>query len=109
NSLTNTTSQFALFARTAGRRHEYKSYTMGGALTQRLWDTGVVGEKERWKKTLGSFAKIDHFTVQPRDFNIAREAEYDIKFFDVIRGHSPDVQPWFYTEWVEKGRQRPTD
>ncbi len=27
----------------------------------------------------------------------------------MIRKHSPDVQPWFYAEWVEKNRQRPTD
>src|SRR5208282_2643708 len=41
--------------------------------------------------------------------NVDHEAEYAVRFFDLIRKHSPDVQPWFYAEWVEKNRQRPTD
>ena len=56
--------------------------------------------------------KIDHFTIQPRDFNknsVDREAEHAVKFFEAARKHSPDVQPWFYAEWVEKDRKRPTD
>ena len=53
--------------------------------------------------------KIDIFTVQPRNFNIDQEADHDIKFFELIRKHSPEFQPWLYCEWVEKNRGRPTD
>jgi len=109
NSLTNTTSQFATFARTAGYLHEYRSFTAGGAWTNRLWNDMEMKRKADWEKLLATYKRIDHFTCQPRDFNIAEEADYDIRFFNVIRQKSPEVQPWFYAEWVEKNRQRPTD
>ena len=109
NSLTNTTNQFPTFARTAGYQHTYNSLTAGGALTKRLWDVEMTQQTERWEKLFKSLPRIDHVTVQPRDFNVAQEADYDIRFFNAIRKHFPDVQPWFYAEWVEQGRQRPTD
>jgi hypothetical protein len=109
NSLTNTTGQFATFARTAGYPHEYRSFTAGGALTKKLWDVDVATRKDAWEKLLASYKKIDHFTVQPRDFNVAEEADYDIRFFNAVRQKFPDVQPWLYAEWVEKNRGRPTD
>ena len=109
NSLTDTTSQFATFARTAGREHSYHKFTAGGALTKKLWDVDLVQQKDRWDMTLDEVKRIDHFTVQPRDFNVAEEADYDVKFFDRIRKHSPDFQPWYYVEWTERDRQRPTD
>jgi hypothetical protein len=109
NSLTNTTSQFATYARTAGILHKYQSFTAGGALTKKLWDVDFVKRRDAWDKLLAGMKKIDHFTVQPRDFNIPEEADYDIRFFNEVRKHSPDVQPWFYAEWVEQNRGRPTD
>jgi hypothetical protein len=109
NSLTNTTGKFADFVRTAGIVHKYQSFTAGGAWTKGLWDKELAKRKDSFDTMVAGYKQIDHFTCQPRDFNIAEEAEYDVKFFDVIRKHSPDVQPWFYTEWVEKGRKRPTD
>ena len=109
NSLTYTTGQFASYARSAGLLHKYQSFTAGGALTKKLWDIDFAKRRDAWDKMLAGIKRIDHFTVQPRDFNIAEEADYDIRFFDVIRKHSPDMQPWFYCEWVEKNRQRPTD
>ncbi|MDR3635644.1 MAG: chitobiase/beta-hexosaminidase C-terminal domain-containing protein [Isosphaeraceae bacterium] len=74
-----------------------------------MWDELIPKQKERWEKVLADVGRIDHFTVQPRDFNIAEEAGYDRKFFDLVRTISPDVQPWFYCEWTERQRQRPTD
>jgi hypothetical protein len=109
NSLTNTTGRFAELARTAGYLHRYRSLTAGGALTRQLWDVELNKQKEKWEKSLADLGRIDHFTVQPRDFDIAREADYDVKFFNLVREKSPDVQPWFYCEWVEKERRRPTD
>ncbi len=109
NSLTGTTNQFPLFARTAGRLHKYQSFTAGGALTKKLWDVDYMQRRETWDKLLAGMARIDHFTVQPRDFKIDEEADHDIRFFNLIRKHSPDFQPWLYCEWVESNRQRPTD
>jgi hypothetical protein len=47
--------------------------------------------------------------LQPRDFNIDEEVEYERKFIDFVREKSPNVQPWLYAEWVERERRRPTD
>ena len=53
--------------------------------------------------------RVDDLTVQPRDFNVEEEADYSIRFFDLLRRKSPEVQPWLYVEWTEAQRQRPTD
>ena len=98
--------------RTAGILHKSQRFTSGGALTSQLWEMQLTKKKEQWEKMLAGYKHIDHFTVQPRDFNklsVDREAENDIRFFDLVRKHSPDMQPWFYAEWVEKDRKRPTD
>ena len=111
NSLTNTTGKFAEFVRTAGILHKYRSFTAGGALTVQMWDAIPKRQKE-WDGHLAALPKIDHFTIQPRDFaknSVDHEAEYAVKFFEAIRKHSPEMQPWFYAEWVEKDRRRPTD
>ena len=109
NSLTGTTARFADHARTAGYRHRYFSFTSGGAWTNQLWNFKEGTRKADWEKIMARLPRIDHVTVQPRDFNIAEEAEYDVKFFNLLRKVSPDLQPWLYTEWVEKARQRPSD
>jgi hypothetical protein len=112
NSLTNTTFKFPDFLRAAGIAHKYGSFTAGGHLTWQLWDNQLPKRQKEWNGTLAGYKRIDHFTVQPRDFtgnSVDHEAEYAIKFFDLIRKHSPQMQPWFYAEWVEKARFRPTD
>jgi hypothetical protein len=112
NSLTNTTAKFAEFVRTAGILHQYASFTAGGHLTWQLWDNQLPKRQKEWDTKLKAYKHIDHFTVQPRDFtknSVDHEAEYAIKFFDVIRKQSPEMQPWFYAEWVEKNRSRPSD
>jgi hypothetical protein len=81
-------------------------------LTWQLWDNQLPKRQKEWDTKLAGFKQIDHFTVQPRDFtnnSVDHEAEYAIRFFEVIRKHSPQMQPWFYAEWVEKNRGRPTD
>jgi len=112
NSLTNTTGKFPEFVRTAGIVHKYDSFTAGGHLTWQLWDNQLPKRQKEWDTKLAAYKRIDHFTIQPRDFtknNVDHEAEYAIRFFEVIRRHSPEMQPWFYAEWVEKNRGRPTD
>ena len=112
NSLTNTTYKFADFVRTAGVLHQYRSFTAGGHLTWQLWDNQLPKRQKEWDGHLAAYKRIDHFTCQPRDFtknSVDHEAEYAIKFFEVVRKHSPEMQPWFYAEWVEQNRQRPTD
>jgi hypothetical protein len=112
NSLTNTTDKFANFVRTAGVVHKYQSFTAGGHLTWQLWDNQLPKRQKEWDDKLAGYKRIDHFTCQPRDFtknSVDHEAEYAIKFFEVVRKHSPEMQPWFYAEWVEKNRGRPTD
>jgi hypothetical protein len=112
NSLTNTTGKFPDFVRTAGILHQYRSFTAGGALTWELWDLQLPKRQKEWDGHLAAYKRIDHFTVQPRDFvknSVDHEADYAIRFFEVVRKHSPEMQPWFYAEWVEKNRGRPTD
>lgn len=112
NSLTNTTGKFPEFVRTAGIVHKYNSFTAGGHLTWQLWDNQLPKRQKEWDTKLAAYKRIDHFTIQPRDFTkntVDHEADYAIRFFELIRKHSPEMQPWFYAEWVEKNRPRPTD
>lgn len=109
NSLTQTTSQLAPIIRTSGRQHRSAIFARPGAWTKELWDIGLVQEKERAMDLWNALEHLDHVTVQPRDFDIAEEAGYDLKFFQMAREKSPDVQPWLYCEWTEWKRQRPTD
>jgi hypothetical protein len=109
NSLTGTTARFADYARTAGYRHRYVSFTSGGAKTNQLWDFKDGTRKDDWEKLKARLPRIDHLTFQPRDFNLAQEVDHEVKFLNLLRKVSPDLQPWLYTEWVEKARQRPSD
>jgi hypothetical protein len=75
-----------------------------------LWKASQGDDHLRWERALAGVTQpLDHFTMQPRDFNVAQEAEYAQKFLDLIRVKSPEVQPWLYCEWVEMERQRPSD
>jgi len=109
NSLTQTTSQLAPIIRTSGHMHRSAIFARPGAWTKELWDIGLVQEKDRAMGLWNALDHLDHVTVQPRDFDIAEEAGYDIKFFNMAREKSPDVQPWLYCEWTEWKRLRPTD
>jgi hypothetical protein len=98
-----------MYALTAGYAHRYASLLAGGAWTKQLWNVERTKQKDKWEKTLADYPRIDHLTLQPRDFDIDEEADYDALFIKLIREKSPDVQPWLYAEWVEKVRQRPSD
>ena len=64
---------------------------------------------KQWQEFLPGLAGIDDFTLQPRDFDIAEEADYDNRFLSAVQQAAPNVQPWLYIEWVERYRKRPTD
>jgi hypothetical protein len=108
NSLTETTNQFATFAKTAGILHDRRTFTAGGALTKQLWAMGTNKDQDRWK-SLDNLKQLDHFTIQPRDFDLAAEVDHDVRFLNVVRQKFPDFQPWLYIEWVERNRGRPSD
>jgi hypothetical protein len=65
--------------------------------------------KEGWDKLWPTVTRIDDFTLQPRDFDIAEEADFDNRWLDLVLKKAPNAQPWFYIEWTEKERNRPTD
>jgi hypothetical protein len=109
NSLTGITSYFKSFARTAGYPHESAIYARPGAWTRELWDASLTQDKERFETLWNSLPRIDHLTLQPRDFDIAEEAGYDIRWLNLARQKSPGMQPWLYCEWTEMKRERPTD
>lgn len=109
NSLTQTTSLLAPIIRTAGYAHRSAIFARPGAWTKENWDIGLVQEKDRAMGLWNTLDRLDHVTVQPRDFNLDEEAGYDVKFFRMAREKSPDVQPWLYCEWTELKRERPTD
>ena len=108
NSLTGTTGSFANYAQTAGYRHSYRTFLRGGILTYKLWEIQAMTGQVLSNQSLPPNTGVNHFTVQPRDFDLA-EAKHDILFFDAVRAKFPRMQPWFYAEWVEQGRHRPSD
>jgi CubicO group peptidase (beta-lactamase class C family) len=110
NSLTNNASRFTTFFRTAGGTDAFPKFLIGGATTERLWNAKDSTDRARWEDAWKAAQHpLDHFTMQPRDFDVAREADHCTRFIRLVREQSPDVQPWLYAEWVEMARQRPTD
>ena len=126
NSLTGTTLGFYRYARTAGYDHKSNAFLRPGAWTKELWGIAsgeVVNDKAalakekanlkrgaaHWDDFWKQITTVDILTLQPRDFNIDEEADREIKFINLFRQKSPDLQPWIYCEWTELARQRPTD
>ena len=69
----------------------------------------IQGTASEWTKLWPTVTTIDNFTLQPRDFDIPEEADYDNRFLSLVAQKSPNVQPWLYVEWTERDRRRPTD
>ncbi len=110
NSLTGNASRFRVFIRTAGGRDDFPAYLIGGSLTNKLWNESHGADQKRWDTEYAKAVHpLDYFTLQPRDFDVPREADHATRFIKLIREKSPDVQPWLYAEWVEMSRARPTD
>ena len=109
NSITATTHDFPKYARTAGYNLRYERFLQPGILTSQLWMRHATANDPIWDKTIAALPAVDHFTVQPREMNVANEAKHEVLFFDLIRKKSPEVQPWLYAEWTDLYRSRPTD
>lgn len=110
NSLTGNAVRFRDFAPTAGINNVSAWFLIGGAYTVKLWNAKETYDKERFQKEYAKAAfPLDHFTLQPRDFNIDEEVANERNWINFIREKSPDVQPWLYAEWVERERRRPSD
>jgi hypothetical protein len=110
NSLTGNASRFRTFIRTAGGRDDFPAYLIGGSLTEKLWNESHGADQARWDETYAKAVHpLDYFTMQPRDFDVAREADHCARFIQLVREKSPGVQPWLYAEWVEMRRERPSD
>ena len=110
NSLTGNASRFRVFIRTAGGRDDFPAYLIGGSLTNKLWNESHGADQKRWDTEYAKAVHpLDYFTLQPRDFDVPREADHATRFIKLIREKSPNVQPWLYAEWVEMSRARPTD
>jgi len=110
NSLTVNASRFSTFIRTAGGQDSFPAYIIGGSVTKRLWDDSQGSDNARWLEAYSKAVHpLDYFTLQPRDFNVEEEVVHCLRFLDLVRVQSPDVQPWLYVEWGEVDRSRPTD
>jgi hypothetical protein len=116
NSLTQVASAFNQHAIAAGYVNDGFICGIGGAWTKKLWEATASADnpayqdyKTRWDRAWSSLSRIDNFTMQPRDFDIAEEAAFDIRFMNLVAAKSPQVQPWLYIEWTEMARKRPTD
>ncbi len=110
NSLTGNAMRFPVFAETAGIKNQSAWFLIGGAYTVKLWKAKEGADKERFQKAYAQTAfPLDHFTLQPRDFDIDEEVENERSFINFVRERSPNVQPWLYAEWVERDRRRPSD
>jgi len=91
-----------------GWQNLYGSYIMGQPGPYPL--SKVEQARNSWSKLWPKVTEIDDLTFQPRDFDIAEEADYENRFLNLAEQKSPDLQPWLYIEWVERGRNlRPTD
>jgi hypothetical protein len=117
NSLTQVGGSFDRQAVTGGHVNHDVIWGIGGARTNKLWDAAMTPDidptykeyNDRWIKQWPTLKNIDNFTMQPRDFNIPEEADYDIRWMNFVRQKALAVQPWLYIEWTEMARKRPTD
>lgn len=81
--------------------------SMGGVATYKV--DQVEKAAADWKKLWPSITGVSDVTFQPRDADIAEEADYTIRWLNLVREKFPEVQPWLYIEWTEMERQRATD
>lgn len=110
NSLTNNASRLPIFLRTAGADNDFPKFLIGGATTAQLWQGRLNTEAKRFDDVYAAARHpLDYFTLQPRDFDLARETENCVNFIRLVRKRSPEVQTWLYAEWNEFDRQRPID
>ena len=84
---------------------EYRGDKLANARETQAQARGSLTWEAYWSK----IGKVDHLTLQPRDFDLEKEVAAEVHFIRKFREKSPDLQPWLYCEWVEMKRQRPSD
>lgn len=104
NSLTDTIDGWLKpLAESAGRKLNFRRFTIPGAPTDWLWNHPGTGFGDnRYVEAFLTLAPIDHITTQPfagHDRSISNEAAHSLKFYEEARRHSPDIQPWLYVQW----------
>ena len=83
------------------------THSMGGVATYPR--AQVEKSSADWKRMWPALLQITDVTFQPRDADIAEEADYTARWLKLVRQRFPDVQPWLYVEWTERERRRATD
>jgi hypothetical protein len=83
------------------------THSMGGVATYSA--AQVEKSSADWKRMWPALLQITDVTFQPRDADIAEEADYTVRWLKLVRQRFPDVQPWLYVEWTERERRRATD
>jgi hypothetical protein len=107
NSLTGITHALGEYALTAGWKHDYHAFIVGGAPNSAIWQQYVMHPEKtnrvklNWTAAMASLTRLDDFTAQVHDVVLASETAYDIKFFDLMRSRFPQMQPWLYSVWGE--------
>lgn len=107
NSLTDTVVPWMEpMAAAAGRGLEFHRFTIPGAPTDWLWNHPGSGFGDsRYREAFLAQAPIDHIFTQPfagHGRSIENEAEHSRRFYDAVREHSPNIQPWLYVQWPSR-------
>jgi len=107
NSLTDTIDGWLKpVMESAGYNHTFYRFTIPGAPTDWLWSHPGEGFGEaRYKEAFLIRAPLSDIFTQPfegHNRSIKNEAEHSANFFEAARKHSPDVQPWLYSQWPVK-------
>ena len=107
NSLTDTLDGWLKpVMESAGYTHAFYRFTIPGAPTDWLWAHPGQGFGEsRYREAFLIRAPLTDVFTQPFEGHgrsIANEAEHSANFFAAAREHSPDVQPWLYSQWPVK-------
>jgi hypothetical protein len=104
NSLTDTLDGWLKpVMESAGYTHAFYRFTIPGAPTDWLWAHPGQGFGEsRYREAFLIRAPLTDVFTQPfegHNRSVANEAEHSARFFAAAREHSPDVQPWLYSQW----------
>ncbi len=104
NSLTDTVVGWLQpLAESAGKRMDFRRFTIPGAPTDWLWTHPGTGFGDnRVAEQFVVLAPIHHIFTQPfagHGRSVENEAQHSGMFFEECRKSSPDVQPWLYVQW----------
>lgn len=107
NSLTDTVDGWLMpVMQSAGYTHRFYRFTIPGAPTDWLWNHPGSGFGDsQYRQAFMIRAPLTDVFTQPfegHNRSIENEAEHSALFFAEARKHSPEVQPWLYSQWPRK-------